>query len=754
MRVYIVVGMWLLLGASGWTGLGAEDAPWRSDWQRLPEWTGRGERPAADWLIEPHAFAARVYRTAADGELVMANGLLARTFRLTPNAATVGLDQLVTGESLLRGVKPEASVQINGQRYDVGGLTGQPDYAFLRAEWLKQLQADPAAFHFTGFEVGKPAARFAWKEVRHHAPGTVWPPPGVTLRLDFCGPAQRPAAPADAAGGAKSTPGLDRVCVSVHYEMYDGLPCYCKWITVANGTDQPLHVDRFSSELLAAVERTSEVDELSVGRFPPNIHVETDMAFGGMMAAGANRRSCRWLPDPQFDTQVNYLKQTPCLLEIGPDLGPAQEVSPGETFESFRAWVMPFDSWDRERCGLAVRRLYRTVAPWVTENPLMMHVRFADPQTVTTAIDQCADVGFEMVILTFGSGFDLENEQPETLARAQQFAEYAQRQGLEIGSYSLLASRSINVDNDVVMPPGEHAAFGNSPCLGSPWGCHYFDRLYTFYRQSGFRLLEHDGSYPGDVCASQQHPGHHGLPDSRWTQWRKIADFYRWCRGQGIYLNVPDHYFLSGSCKTGMGYREVNWSLPRELQVIHTRQNIFDGTWEKAPSMGWMFVPLTEYQGGGAAATIEPLDEHLDHYERMLVSNLACGVQACYRGPRLYDTQRTREMVKRWVTWFKAHRDILESDLIHGRRADARDVDWMLHVNPGLAEKGLLVVFNPLEEPVRRTLHVNLYYTGLKETARVTSAEGQERSLPLARDYTIDLPVEVPPQAMSWFVIQ
>lgn len=30
-------------------------------------------------------------------------------------------------------------------------------------------------------------------------------------------------------------------------------------------------------------------------------------------------------------------------------------------------------------------------------------------------------------------------------------------------------------------------------------------------------------------------------------------------------------------------------------------------------------------------------------------------------------------MVKRWVDWFKAHRDILESDLIDGRRADARD---------------------------------------------------------------------------------
>ena len=218
-------------------------------------------------------------------------------------------------------------------------------------------------------------------------------------------------------------------------------------------------------------------------------------------------------------------------------------------------------------------------------------------------------------------------------------------------------------------------------------------------------------------------------------------------------MNVPDHYFLSGSTKSGMGYREDNWSLPRAQQVIHTRQNIFDGTWQKSPSMGWMFVPLTQYQGGGAAATIEPLDEHLDHYERMLVSNLAFGVQACYRGPRLYDTDRTKAMVKSWVSWFKEHRDILESDLIHGRRADARDLDWMLHVNPRLKEKGMLVVFNPLNAPVTKKLRVNLYFTGLDETARVREQGRAAKRIKLGRDYSIQIPVQVPAQGMSWYVI-
>ena len=111
-------------------------------------------------------------------------------------------------------------------------------------------------------------------------------------------------------------------------------------------------------------------------------------------------------------------------------------------------------------------------------------------------------------------------------------------------------------------------------------------------------------------------------------------------------------------------------------------------------------------------------------------------------------------MVRAQVDWFKAHRDILESDLIHGRRADARDLDWMLHVNPKLKEKGLLTVFNPLPIPVSKTVRVNLYYTGLTDLARVRELGGVARELRLNREYTIDLPVQIPAQGMRWWVIE
>ena len=695
------------------------------------------DRP--DWLLDPSTYRAGVFRTDHPDEIVLSNGLISRTFRLQPNGATVGFDNLVSGETVIRGVKPEAVVSIDGVRYEVGGLKGQPNYAYLKPEWVDDLAVETSAFALVDFEVGEPTARLEWKRVRHHAPGVVWPPAGVYLRMDY---------------RHTDSPAL----ISVHYELYDGLPAMSKWITVRNGSDQSMNIDTFTSETLAAVEAESWVEARGVPTARPNIHVETDYAFTAMEPLTANRFAVRWVPDPDYLTQVNYARTAPALLEVGPSIGPDQTLAPGDTFESFRTFVLIYDSTDRERRGLALRRLYRTVAPWVTENPLMMHVRFADWESVRNAIDQAAEVGFEMVILTFGSGFNIEDDSPAHLAEMKRYADYARSRSVEIGGYSLLASRRIEPDGDNAInaetgvPGGQ--TFGFAPALASDWGQRYFAKLYRFFDETGFTLLEHDGSYPGDLDAAARPPLQKGLKDSRWVQWRIISDFYKWCRSRGIYLNVPDWYYLSGSNKNGMGYRETNWSLPRAQQVIHTRQNIFDGTWGKTPSMGWMFVPLTEYQGGGAAATIEPLDEHLAHYERMLYSNLALGVQAAYRGPRLYDTERTKQMVLGWVNWFKTHRDILESDVIHGRRADGRDIDWMLHVNPDLEQVGMLVVFNPLDREVERTLKVPLYYTGLDTIATFRGEGSTPFTKQLARDYTVELTVTVPAEGMTWFVIE
>jgi hypothetical protein len=701
---------------------------------------------APDWLIDPAPYRASV-QVAADGRSVsLANGLVRRTIRLAPNAATVALDNLMTGASEIRSVRPEAAVEIDGHRYDVGGLAGQPVHNYLLPQWVEGLRADPGAFRFVRHHTGRTRERFPWKKRAEWLSRDLpWPPPAVSLSLEF--------APPEGAGieGA----------VVVHHELYDGLPLLAKWIEVRNHGRAPLRLNRFVGEILATVETNSFVGVRDPAEFtadPRSIHVETDFSFGDGMTARVAAAGVHWKPDPLYATQVNYARQTPCLLETHPEIGPDQVIEPGGTFESFRTFVLLHDSTERERRGLALRRMYRTLAPWSQENPILMHVRSAEPLAVKRAVDQAADVGFELVILTFGSGFDIENEDPAYLAGIHDLVEYARSKGIALGGYSLLASRTISEGDDVVNPktgrPGGFATFGNSPCLGSRWGLEYFRKLREFFERTGASVLEHDGSYPGDACASTAHPGHRGYDDSQWSQWTTVRDFYRWCRGRGIYLNVPDWYFLSGSSKTGMGYRETNWSLPRDQQEVVERQNVYDGTWEKTPSMGWMFVPLTEYHGGGPAATIEPLSEHLAHYEARLAHLFGAGVQACYRGPRLYDTGATRAAVRKWVDFYKARRAILDADVLHLRRPDGRDWDGLLHVDPHLPTRGLAMIHNPLDAEIERDIRLPLHYTGLTEAAIVRGEDGLGSRIALGRDEAVTIRVKVPARGRTFLTIE
>jgi len=691
-----------------------------------------------DWLIDPSPYKAEIKASADGRSIVLSNGLIRRTIRIVPDAATVEFRNLMTDETILRAVRPEAALTIDGKHYEIGGLRGQPDQAYLLPAWIETLTADPKAFHYRSHEVGATQAPFAYARKRWGS-AAPWPPPGRSLILRF----------------EHDSPALKGIEVSIRYEIYDGLPLLSKQVKVENSSARAVTLDTFTSEILAVVE-----PEVSVG-VPeqwerPGLHVDSDYAFAGMSPASA-ARTVNWVADPTFTTQVNYDLKTPCLLECRPPLGPDARIAPGGSFETFRTFELVPDSRDRERKGLALRRMYRTVAPWVSENPIFLHLKSTDAAVVRAAVDQCAEAGFEMIILSFGSGLDMENEDPAAIARMKELADCAHAKGIELGGYSLLASRAISEADDVINPKtGKRggAIFGDSPCLGGVWGRDYFRKIKAFFERTGFDILEHDGSYPGDVCASTRHPGHRGPADSQWTQWKTITDFYAWCRARNIYLNVPDWYFLAGSSKTGIGYREVNWSLPRDRQIILGRQNLYDGTWEKTPSMGWTFVPLVEYQGGGAAATLEPLSDHLDAYEAHLVQNFGYGVQACYRGTRLYDAASTRALVKKWVAWYKKYRDILNSDVIHLRRPDGRDLDGILHANPGLKEKGLALFFNPTDAAIEKTVRLPLYYTGLTDAARIREGEGPSREYRLDRGFSIGLAVRLPAHGFAWFVIE
>ena len=110
--------------------------------------------------------------------------------------------------------------------------------------------------------------------------------------------------------------------------------------------------------------------------------------------------------------------------------------------------------------------------------------------------------------------------------------------------------------------------------------------------------------------------------------------------------------------------------------------------------------------------------------------------------------------MKKWVDFYKKHRSILDSDILHLRRADWRDIDYLLHVNPALHEKGLLMVYNPLDHKVEKTLAVPLYYTGLTHSVQVSERDGISQDLKLDREYRVSLPVNIPSRGVTWFVFQ
>ena len=337
---------------------------------------------------------------------------------------------------------------------------------------------------------------------------------------------------------------------------------------------------------------------------------------------------------------------------------------------------------------------------------------------------------------------------------------YARSKGIEVGGYDLICldrghggyGGSVGDEWSRVDADGTLSV---DACFASGWADKLRGAALDFLDATGLSMLETDGPYGGGACASQNHSHHHGLEDSVYMQTLIQADFYTELRRRGVFINQPDDYFFQGGQKTGMGYNEDQFSLPRWEDLGVSRQSMYDDTYVHTPTQGWMFVPLVEYHGGGAAATFEPLAENLEDYEWALAQYLGFGVAACYRGTRLFDTDETRAVVAKWVAFYKEHREILISDIVHVKRPDMQGVDAILHVNPFAAsgEVGLAMVFNPTDAAVAEPLRLPLYYTGLATEAALTDSAGATRAAKLDRDYSVEVTLAMAPRSIEWFVV-
>lgn len=104
------------------------------------------------------------------------------------------------------------------------------------------------------------------------------------------------------------------------------------------------------------------------------------------------------------------------------------------------------------------------------------------------------------------------------------------------------------------------------------------------------------------------------------------------------------------------------------------------------------------------------------------------------------------------------YRAILHADIIHLKRADGNGIDALLHVEPDAQkckERAMLVVFN--QNPhvsVNTTLRVPLYYSGLDAVAAVSEEGGTPTTMKLGRDWSVQVPIVLPPVSFTWIVFE
>jgi hypothetical protein len=64
------------------------------------------------------------------------------------------------------------------------------------------------------------------------------------------------------------------------------------------------------------------------------------------------------------------------------------------------------------------------------------------------------------------------------------------------------------------------------------------------------------------------------------------------------------------------------------------------------------------------------------------------------------------------------------------------------------------MVYNPLNRTVKKQLKLPLYYTGLTKTASIREQHGKSSEYMLDREYNVDIPVDIAPRSVTWFVIE
>ena len=95
------------------------------------------QKSSGDWLVDGKSRPAEIIQVSPS-EIQLRNGLVQRTFSLSPTPVCFDFTNLMTGEQLLRTVMAEARVTLNGKTYEIGSKLDFKEKGYFKKEWLKR----------------------------------------------------------------------------------------------------------------------------------------------------------------------------------------------------------------------------------------------------------------------------------------------------------------------------------------------------------------------------------------------------------------------------------------------------------------------------------------------------------------------------------------------------------------------------------------------------------------------------------------
>ena len=203
---------------------------------------------AADWLLQPpDAYPPASIVESSGKTITLKNGLLSRTFTTSPNFASVSYAAAAArpgapSSEMLRTIRPEAIITLDGIRYHVGGLVADaartecamdacPDAArrgiFTDESTLATMQANTSSWGYVSHKQTPVHAPFSWQPGTRNAPADVhWPPLGTALEVTLSAPADAPAA-------------HRALQIIIRYELLTGAPVLTKSLQIVDTRPQP-----------------------------------------------------------------------------------------------------------------------------------------------------------------------------------------------------------------------------------------------------------------------------------------------------------------------------------------------------------------------------------------------------------------------------------------------------------------------------------------------------------------------------------